>query len=244
VIKLSAKIRFLLQKTVVKNPFTLANYFCIGRGVEIGALSNPFPFARAKVTYADIAGVKTMRAYLDQIPIDNLYSGHLVKPGVILKSPRYGFETVPDNEYDFVYSSHCIEHAPNPLYSIKDQLRIVRPGGVVYGIIPNKALTYDKRRKTTPLQTLVYKYENDVFHHSLEEAMDVVENTFDHPLYKNKGIEYAKKIAANGQGIHHFHVFDPSTTMKVLVYITAEFNCSLEYFCVEGINMHFCLRKG
>jgi 2-polyprenyl-3-methyl-5-hydroxy-6-metoxy-1,4-benzoquinol methylase len=39
--------------------------------------------------------------------------------------------------YDAVYSCHVLEHVPNPLETLKAQLRLVRPGGLVVAHTPN-----------------------------------------------------------------------------------------------------------
>jgi 2-polyprenyl-3-methyl-5-hydroxy-6-metoxy-1,4-benzoquinol methylase len=39
--------------------------------------------------------------------------------------------------FDAVYSCHVLEHVPNPDQAIKDQLALVRPGGLVIAHTPN-----------------------------------------------------------------------------------------------------------
>jgi 2-polyprenyl-3-methyl-5-hydroxy-6-metoxy-1,4-benzoquinol methylase len=45
--------------------------------------------------------------------------------------------TEQDRGFDAVFSSHVLEHVPNPLASLKDQLDRVKPGGYVIGLTPN-----------------------------------------------------------------------------------------------------------
>ena len=47
---------------------------------------------------------------------------------------------VPDGMYDFVHSSHCLEHLVNPLEGIKNWVRIVRPGGYLVVTVPDEDL--------------------------------------------------------------------------------------------------------
>ena len=51
--------------------------------------------------------------------------------------------SVPDNEFDFVYSSHCLEHMRDVPESLKNWARITRPGGFVYTVVPDYVL-YEK----------------------------------------------------------------------------------------------------
>ena len=53
-----------------------------------------------------------------------------------------------DNFYDFVYSSHTIEHLPDPYEGIKNWFRVVKPGGYLIIYLPHRDL-YEKK-KTLP----------------------------------------------------------------------------------------------
>lgn len=53
-----------------------------------------------------------------------------------------------DNTYDFVYSSHTIEHLPDPSVAIKNWYRVVKPGGYLIIFLPHRDL-YEKK-KTLP----------------------------------------------------------------------------------------------
>lgn len=48
--------------------------------------------------------------------------------------------SVEDNSFDFVHSSHCLEHLHNPATALGNWLRIVRPGGHVIVTIPDEDL--------------------------------------------------------------------------------------------------------
>jgi len=51
---------------------------------------------------------------------------------------------VKDNSYDFVYSSHTIEHLPDPSEGIKNWYRVVKPGGYLIIYLPHREL-YEKK---------------------------------------------------------------------------------------------------
>ena len=52
-------------------------------------------------------------------------------------------EGVPDNEYDFVHSSHCLEHLDEPKTALAQWVRITRPGGFLIVTVPDEDL-YEK----------------------------------------------------------------------------------------------------
>ncbi|MGQ4274347.1 methyltransferase domain-containing protein [Terrihabitans sp. B22-R8] len=235
----------LLLKGVhrVVNAHNKADFYCSGHGLEVGALSCPFRFTNAKMRYADVMDEVQMRGVLSAIPIENLYHEQLVKPDIIIRPPKYDLPSIEDSTLDFVYSSHSLEHSPNPIFALSEYSRVIRQGGCIYTIIPNKDETYDRKRATTPVTILIDKYRNGIFEYTLEEARDVAENTVDHPLYVGRGPEYAAELLAENSGIHHFHTFDIVNSAEIIKFSEAEFGLKLQYLCAEGLNIHFCLRK-
>ena len=226
----------------------MAHYFCKGNGLEIGALCYPYLFNNdCELKYADIFENTELRNIIENIPLENLYDKKLVKIDYILKPPKYSLDAINDREFNFVYSSHVLEHTPNPIFALNEQLRVIKPNGIVYGVLPNKKYTYDRLRKVTPAKDLIKKYENQIFDHTVDEALDVVKNTENHALYelhKDNALEYAKEIIRKKEGIHHFHTFDETNILEILLYLVKQNNFIIEYF--SGFNnrdLHFALRK-
>lgn len=60
----------------------------------------------------------------------------------------------PDNEFDYVYASHVLEHLTDPVTAVKNWLRICKPGGVVIISVPHRDL-YERKR------TLPSKWNED-----------------------------------------------------------------------------------
>jgi len=50
---------------------------------------------------------------------------------------------VPDGQLDFVYSSHCLEHMRDVRETLVNWLRILKPGGHLYVVVPDYIL-YEK----------------------------------------------------------------------------------------------------
>lgn len=233
---------------LIGNPFDMAYFFCSGKGLEIGALSKPYAFSKdCHIEYADIHDNEMLHTIRRRLPGKNKYKGHFVKIDHQLKAPRFGLEMIPDSSYDFIYSSHVLEHSPNPIWAIFEQLRVVNNGGYIYIVIPNKRNTYDFKRNTTHISELVSKYKDMSFDFSLSEALDLVQNTFGHKLYdanKHRALEYASEIIEHGEGIHHFYVFDEINTLQMVSYIVNNSGASLVYYSgPTGRDIHFCIRK-
>lgn len=64
---------------------------------------------------------------------------------------------VPNDKYDFVHSSHCLEHLVDPREGLSNWLRVVRPGGYLIVTVPDEDLyeqgifpsTFNKDHKWT-----------------------------------------------------------------------------------------------
>ena len=48
--------------------------------------------------------------------------------------------SIPDNHYDFVVSSHCLEHLSDPYKALDNWIRIVKPGGYIIVTVPDEDL--------------------------------------------------------------------------------------------------------
>jgi SAM-dependent methyltransferase len=227
-----------------RDKFNLSAKFCHGSILEIGALSEPAKFDRkSKVKYADVNTEDQLRNVLNEIPIPNLYSKQMVKLDFVLTGPKYGLTAIDDNSFDAVYSSHVLEHCPNFLFALKEQIRVTRHGGHIYAVVPNKKFMYDRKRQTTSLQRIIERFEHNIFTFSFDDALELVTQTVDHPLYVGKGEEFALEILKNSTGMHHFHVFDEKSLIQILDYVQSNFFVSVKYFSSTDINMHFCLEK-
>jgi SAM-dependent methyltransferase len=47
-------------------------------------------------------------------------------------------EGVADNSFDFIHSSHCLEHLVDPVEGLKTWLRVVKPGGYLVIMVPDE----------------------------------------------------------------------------------------------------------
>jgi SAM-dependent methyltransferase len=126
-----------------RSPF-VSSYLDGLKGVEIGASShNCF--------------------YLDAINVDR-YGGqdtaykrkerrlalHAVKVDVVAPGDDLPFA---DDSYDFVFSSHVIEHFPDPIKALREWIRVARRYVVV--LAPHRDLTFDADRPVTGIEELL-----------------------------------------------------------------------------------------
>ena len=116
--------------------------------------------------------------------------------------------------YDFVASSHCLEHVANPIKALREWARVLKPGGAFALVLPDGAETFDRQRPVTPLAHLVDDYEKDVGEDDLthlEEILRLHELRLDRPAREcAEGFEARSRRNAENRMLHH-HVFDADT---------------------------------
>ena len=56
-------------------------------------------------------------------------------------------------------ANHLLEHTGDPISTIGNWLRVLRPGGVIYLGVPDKRFTFDIERELTSLEHMIRDYE-------------------------------------------------------------------------------------
>ncbi len=99
------------------------------RGIEIGGSAhNPFGLHTLNVDYTDDYTTVFKKQEIE-------LAGECMKVDVVASGDELPFK---DNTVDFVISSHVIEHFYDPVKTIEEWLRVVRPGGYVFIIAPHR----------------------------------------------------------------------------------------------------------
>jgi SAM-dependent methyltransferase len=111
-----------------------ANTYFVGKGIDIGA--GPDPLGR----------------YIQKFPLVTE-----IKHWDIQDGDAQLMQSVPDNTYDFIHNSHCLEHLNDPYEAFENWLRICKPGGHIITTVPDEDLyeqgiwpsTYNGDHKTS-----------------------------------------------------------------------------------------------
>lgn len=96
-------------------------------------------------------------------------------PGRQFVAEATDLAVIADAAYDFLLSSHTLEHSANPLKALAEWRRIVRPGGTLLILLPHKAGTFDHRRPTTTLAHMIADFEDDRGEDDLSHLEEVLE---------------------------------------------------------------------
>lgn len=124
---------------------------------------------------------------------------------------------ISDNAYDFVVSSHSLEHVANPVKALKEWVRVVKSGGAIMVLLPHYRGTFDHRRRPTPVEHMLEDYgrgtdEQDLTH--LQEILEFHDLSRD-PGASNAGDFYRRSLHNFENRCLHHHVFDESNSFRL-----------------------------
>lgn len=117
---------------------------------------------------------------------------------------------IPSGSYDIVLASHVLEHVANPLKALEEWKRLLRRGGHLLMVLPERSLTFDHRRPVTSLDHLLADRdggtgEDDLTH--LDEILRLHDLERDPPAAPMEKFRARSLDNAGNRCLHH-HVFD------------------------------------
>jgi predicted SAM-dependent methyltransferase len=202
----------------------IARDFCKGTGIEIGGLHARLNVdADVKVLdYLSTEELKEKYKNDSNIDLNDLWKVDIV-------SQAWDLSEIESNSLDFVMSSHVIEHLPNPAVALEEWLRAVKPGGVVFFIVPDMRFTFDKDRKLTDVEVLLEKYKTKTQEVDYETYKEFAICTHGQ-LGENQEVitdEYIELLYSNQENIH-VHTFTEDSVEKFCNSLSIPFNFKLE----------------
>ena len=81
-------------------------------------------------------------------------------------------ESVQENHFDFVHSSHCLEHLHDPHEGIKNWLRVLKPGGFLVITVPDEDL-YEQAQFPPSTFNKDHKWTFTIFKHQSWSAKSI-----------------------------------------------------------------------
>jgi SAM-dependent methyltransferase len=165
---------------------------------------------------------------------DSFVFNPAVSPGRQYIGEAGNLSFIDDASYDFVLSSHCIEHLANPLRGLSEWTRVLRPDGALVLVMPHKDGTFDHRRPTTTLEHLVQDFdrqmdEGDLTH--LEEILRLHDLARDPGAGDPGAFETRSRLNKENRCLHH-HVFDTRLAIEVVDHL------HLRILSVEAFRPH------
>lgn len=175
--------------------------------------------------------------YLFAKQVDGVnFSNETVWEGKISKGKNYsyfknkkGFQYIEEaselgsisgKSYDFLLSSHSLEHIANPIKALKRWHTLLKSHGYLILILPDKNNTFDSERPYTSFEHLLKDYEHDTNEHDTTHFAEIMR------YYKSEGNEgdtakeAVKTTLENNFVVRcaHHHVFSFETIREVLQF--------------------------
>jgi SAM-dependent methyltransferase len=132
--------------------------------------------------------------------------------------------SIPNEKYDFVISSNCLEHIANPLKAIQEWTRILKPGGLLLLVVPNKEYCFDHGRPDTEFEHILKDYNNSVGEDDLthlEEILNMHDLEMDKPAGNISEFRSSSLNNFDNRTLHH-HVFNLKVLKQILLYFNYE----------------------
>lgn len=210
---------------------------CKGRGLEIGALHKPFDLD-ADVIYLDRFGTEALKkSYAGDPRVSE------IKPVQLVSKDGNYYPFIDSGAFDFVISSHVLEHTTNPGRVIEEWLRIVRPGGIAYMIFPDKNFCFDRRRAVTTTEHLMDDFHNKIEVTDIEHYRDFIYNSEGEDGIKRNPTEEFVERCWKGQTSIHVHTFTFESAQAFMKELAKELKFEIAVGLTQGLHIHFGLRK-
>lgn len=216
-------------------PRLAARAWVRGRGIEIGALHHPMRLPQgAFVRYVDRLSVAELRR---QYP--TLAASRFAEVNVVDDAERLAaFASASE---DFVIANHFLEHCQDPIGALKNMVRVLRPGGVLFLTLPDKRATFDCDRPVTSLAHLRSDHEHGPHGSRLnhyDEWVRLVEKVIGEEAIQKR----IENLLSQDYSIH-FHVWTFREMLELFMSLAGELGFEIMSANNRGKEAAFVLRK-
>ncbi len=208
----------------------IAWHYLSGSGIEVGALHSPLEVPpHAQVRYVDRMSVAELRKHYPELAGYELVNVDIIDDGETLLSLK-------DASVDFVIANHMIEHCQNPIGTIEQHLRVLKPGGTLYMAVPDKRHTFDCDRPVTTLEHLIRDYQEgpdwSKYSH-FEEWTKLVDKV------TGEKVDAAIKHTMEIDYSIHFHVWTQMEFLELLLHCKSDLSFPFEIELTQKNGMEF-----
>jgi 2-polyprenyl-3-methyl-5-hydroxy-6-metoxy-1,4-benzoquinol methylase len=202
----------------------LSSRYLQGSGIEIGALHQPMAIpAGCKVAYVDRMNVDDLRRQYPELADEPLVDVDFIDDGEKLT-------TFGSSSQDFIIANHFLEHTQDPIGTIKRHMEVLKPDGVLYMAIPDKRMTFDRKR---PITTLAHLYQDHLegpaksYMNHVREWSSLVNDL------SGEQFEADVRRVVDMQYSIHFHVWTQNDLLEFLVDIRQRLSLSFDIVAVS-----------
>lgn len=156
-------------------------------------------------------------------------------PGLQYLAEATELRGVPLETYDFVLSSHMLEHTANPILALSEWARLLKEQGLLIIVLPHKDETFDHRRPLTTMQHLISDFEAGMGEDDLTHLPEILTlHDLERDLEAGDMAAFKARSERNFENrCFHHHVFDTHLAVSIIDHM------GLQIRAVEAIRpMH------
>lgn len=147
------------------------------RGLEIGA--HDLAMVEPDEGKCDFADFRTTGELIDLAERQEGHNPEYVVP--VKYDLRNGYQSIGD-KYDWIVAAHVVEHIPDLIGWINTLSGLLKTGGLVFLVIPDRRFTFDYHRRVTTFSDVVETHRNRLTIPSFAQV-------FDHHYYTHDNID-------------------------------------------------------
>jgi SAM-dependent methyltransferase len=207
-------------------------------GVEIGGPSNTGTIVYKNASSIDNIVFSKNTIWSNHTDVYQFFHDKTCK---VIINDAVNITLVENDYYDFVFSSHMLEHVANPLKAINEWLRIIKKGGHIIIIVPEKSACFDHKREYSMFSTLLSQYEKNVGEDDLSTLPEILmkhDLIMDPPAGDLGAFTKRSLDNFNNRCLHHY-VYNDELLIKICNY----FKCEFIYNETNGLNRWFIMKK-
>jgi SAM-dependent methyltransferase len=159
----------------------------------------------------------------------NIVEPEIVDDGEILSS-------IAEDSVDFVLANGFIELCQDPIVTLEKHLRVLKPNGILYLIVPDERFTFDRDRPVTSLEQLIRDNKEgpavSVDSH-FEEFTRLATKVPEDEVY-----EHARHLAETNFSIH-YHVWTQVEFLELLLYSRSNLRLPFEIELLQKNDLEF-----
>jgi SAM-dependent methyltransferase len=135
-----------------------------------------------------------------------------------------------DHTLDYLCSSHVLEHLADPIAALHEWHRVLRPGGLLYLVVPDRRFTFDEPRALTSIEHLLRDFREGattaanlphvdefVFHTDWSRLHPAITRSEECAHQRDMVRERYLRDLEEGKSIDiHYHTFTPESLHGVL----------------------------
>ena len=204
------------------------------RGIEIGGPSQLFSREGLLPVYEIAGSVDGCNYSADTLWTGNIPEGETYK---YLDDKPHGhqyicdatkLDKIPSDTYDFLLSSHVLEHVANPLQALTEWVRVLKPGGWLLLIVPRREATFDHNRPTTTLEHIRDDFSRNTQETDLTHLPEILQL---HDLSMDPQAGTPEQFAARSKNnianrCLHQHIFDLQLATAVCKHLNMQIAAS------------------